>query len=164
MLLSVTRFSSLFALFLLLLLVSLSAVAQGGATEPAETPAESDEGPAGAPFELEKHHLVLLMRPDDPAELAPEEAREVQKAHLGHLTKVWEEGYALIAGPFEVPDDEKMRGLVLYRGDLDVEEVRDLAEADPAVKAGRLEVKVLPWWHREGMMHFEPPPEEAPGS
>lgn len=112
-----------------------------------------------APAQFEKHYLVLLMRPENPPTFSDEEGAEIQSAHLGHLHKLWVEGDAVIAGPFEVPDDERMRGLVLFRGDLTTDEVKALAEDDPAVKAGRLEVKVLPWWHGKDFIQFTPPPE-----
>lgn len=146
---------------LVLLLVGLfslfvSATLPLGAEEPTAAP----EDEAVVPQKFEKHYLVLLMRPEHPTTYEGEESQQIQSAHLAHLYELWADGDALIAGPFEVPDDERMRGLVLFRGDLTTDEVKALAEADPAVKANRLEVKVLPWWHGEGLMQFEPPPSE----
>ncbi|MDA8017155.1 MAG: YciI family protein [Thermoanaerobaculia bacterium] len=140
-----------FIFFLLALSLLSSPLA---ATEPA-TAAEDEEV---APSEFEKHYLVLLIRPENPPTFSDEESAKIQSAHLGHLHKLWVEGDALIAGPFEVPKDERMRGMVLFRGDLSAAEVRALAEADPAVKAGRLEVQVLPWWHGKDLIDFAPPP------
>ena len=35
-----------------------------------------------------------------------------------------------------------------------IEEARKLAQEDPAVKAGRLEVEALTWWVEKGAMTF----------
>jgi len=63
------------------------------------------------------------------------------------------EGYAVVAGPFGDQDDERLRGLVLYRVG-SVGEARRLAEADPAVQAGRLEVEVMTWYTEKGALAF----------
>lgn len=148
--------------FWLLAATAVLVAASFVAVPPADAaePEVSAEDAANAPAKFEKHYLVLLLRPENPPTFSDEEGARIQSEHLGHLTKLWKDGDALVAGPFEVPDDERMRGLVLFRGDLTVEEVRALAEADPAVQAGRLEVKVLPWWHAEGAVTFAPPPAE----
>ncbi len=53
-----------------------------------------------------------------------------------------------------------MRRMCLYRvGTL--AEARRLAEADPAVKAGRLAVEVLAWWVQKDAVSFKPPPASA---
>lgn len=148
---------SLFVLCLVLALGLVPAVLFG--SEPEAAAGDEDVVPA----KFEKHYLVLLIRPENPPTFGDEEGAQIQSAHLGHLHKLWVDGDALIAGPFEVPDDERMRGLVLFRGDLTTDEVRTLAESDPAVKAGRLEVQVLPWWHGEGVMQFTPPPSASAG-
>ena len=62
-------------------------------------------------------------------------------------------GYAVVAGPFGDQDDERLRGLVLYRVG-SVDEARRLAEADPAVQAGRLEVEVMTWYTEKGALAF----------
>lgn len=144
--------------FALLILFALAFAVLGAALPAAASEPDAAGDEEATPAKFEKHYLVLLMRPEDPPTFSDEEGAKIQSAHLGHLHKLWVDGDALIAGPFEVPDDERMRGLVLFRGDLATEEVKALAESDPAVKAGRLEVKVLPWWHGEGFIQFTPPP------
>lgn len=72
---------------------------------------------------------------------------QIQKEHLAHLTKMAEEGKMVIAGPFL--DEGNTRGICIYSvGSL--EEAKKLAEADPAVKAGRLVVEVRPWMSQKG--------------
>ena len=52
-----------------------------------------------------------------------------------------------ISGPFG--DDEAVRGISIYQC-LDLETAKQHAEGDPAVKAGRLKVRVRPWWAAVG--------------
>ncbi len=61
-------------------------------------------------------------------------------------------GKLVVAGPFDDQTDPRMRGLCIYRTSL--EEARRLAQDDPAVKAGRLEVEVLSWWVEKGAITF----------
>ena len=54
-------------------------------------------------------------------------------------------------GPVIDPPDPSLRGLTFYRtGSL--EEARRLAEADPAVRAGRLAVDIMTWYCPPGTM------------
>jgi len=126
---------------------------------PGETAGESaaDEGAAAAeastPMEFDTYQLVLLKRPAERPDLPEDRVAEIQAAHLGHLRKMAREGYAVVAGPFGDQDDERLRGLVLYRVG-SVGEARRLAEADPAVQAGRLEVEVMTWYTEKGALAF----------
>jgi uncharacterized protein YciI len=92
--------------------------------------------------------LVLLRRPSNPPELSDDEADRIQEAHLDFLDSMRQRGVMAAAGPFREQDDEKLRGLCIYR--VPNGEARDLAAEDPAVKAGFLEAEVLTWWFREG--------------
>lgn len=75
------------------------------------------------------------------------ESAQIQEAHMAHLTKVYEDGKSCVAGPFG--DDGEIRGIVIYNT-ATLEEADSLANADPAVKAGRLVVEVHPWWAAKG--------------
>lgn len=112
-----------------------------------------------APMEFDKFYMVFLMRGDNPPELDEKASGELQAAHLAHLDRLWQDGYALIAGPFGGDATDPMRGIVLFRGDLDMEKVRELASADPAVQAGRLKVVVRPWYTGAGYLAFPKQPE-----
>lgn len=117
-------------------------------------PAEEElAAQAAPPMEFDTYQLVLLKRPAEPTEYPPERAQEIQAAHLGHLTRMAREGHLVAAGPFGDQEDESLRGLALYRvGSL--EEARRLAEQDPAVQAGRLEVEVMTWYTQKGALAF----------
>jgi uncharacterized protein YciI len=136
---------------LLLSLLGLAAQAAEPAS-PTATPA-----PPAAKFEFETFQLVLLVRPADRKELPEAEAEAIQKQHLAHLTKMGESGKMMVAGPFGDQRDQALRGACIYRVG-SVEEARALAEADPAVKAGRLRVEVVTWYVGKGYMSFPKAP------
>ncbi len=107
---------------------------------------------AESPFDV--YTMVFLKKGEnnDPGE--PEELGRIQRAHRDHLTKLRKEGKVLVAGPFEATEGSDLQGIVIYHGDLSLEEVRALAEADPAVQAGRLRVEALRWWTPGGAVSF----------
>lgn len=74
-------------------------------------------------------------------------AAQLQEQHMAHLTRMYEEGYSSLAGPFG--DDGEIRGIVVYNT-ATLKEADSLARLDPMVKAGRLEVEVHPWWAAKG--------------
>jgi hypothetical protein len=93
---------------------------------------------------------LLLMRHDAP-ELSEEEADALQDAHMAHLANLHEAGQLLVAGPLF---DDFYRGLTIFA--VDVETTRRLLAADPAVIAGRFDVKVAHWMVPGGATHFTP--------
>lgn len=141
---------------LALLLAPLPAPSQEAPSEEEPAAAEAgsaDQAEAQPPMEFDTYQLVLLKRPEEPSDYPPERLQEIQAAHLGHLTRMAQEGHLVVAGPFGDQEDETLRGLALYRvGSL--EEARRLAEADPSVQAGRLEVEVMTWYTQKGALEF----------
>ena len=77
-----------------------------------------------------------------------EEAAQLQKEHLAHLSKMYELGYADISGPFG--DNGEIRGITIYNVPT-IEMADSLANSDPMVKAGRLVIEVHPWWAAKGV-------------
>jgi uncharacterized protein len=99
--------------------------------------------------DFDSYTIVLLtLRPDAP-ELDEEAAAALQDAHMAHLADLHDEGSLLAAGPLT---DEKFRGLSILN--VDPERARELKEQDPAVKIGRLAVKVIPWIVPAGAINF----------
>ncbi len=76
-----------------------------------------------------------------------EEAADLQKEHLAHLSKMYELGYADISGPFG--DDGDIRGITIYNVPT-LKMADSLAKSDPMVQAGRLEIEIHPWWAAKG--------------
>jgi uncharacterized protein YciI len=76
-----------------------------------------------------------------------EEAAKLQEAHMAHLGRMYEEGFADLIGPFG--DDTEFRGITVYN--VPTFKMADsLANLDPMVKAGRLVIEVHPWWCAKG--------------
>lgn len=76
-----------------------------------------------------------------------EETHQLQEEHLKHLQRMYDMGYADISGPFG--DDGIIRGITIYN--VPNKKMADsLANADPMVKAGRLEIEIHPWWAAKG--------------
>lgn len=95
---------------------------------------------------MQQYYMVFLksgpIRSQDSTEAA-----ELQKEHLAHLTKLYEEGYTSLTGP--MGDDGDIRGIVVFNTATQ-KEADSLANLDPMVKAGRLVVEVHPWWVAKG--------------
>jgi ABC-type dipeptide/oligopeptide/nickel transport system ATPase subunit len=85
---------------------------------------------------------LLLLRPDAP-QLDETEEAALQDAHMAHLADLHAAGHLLAAGPLRGGPDDRYRGLSILN--VDPERARALKEGDPAVRAGRYSVVVLPW-------------------
>jgi uncharacterized protein YciI len=92
--------------------------------------------------------VLLMLRPDAP-ELDKEASAALQDAHMAHLADLHEAGHLVAAGPL---DDAEHRGLSIFN--VDPEQARELSERDPAVRAGRLAVHIIPWMLPKGAMAF----------
>ena len=102
-------------------------------------------------LDLEAFELVLLRRPQDALPLDEAVLDQIQREHLAYHAALREEGHIVTNGPVADQPDESLRGLTFYRtGSL--EDARRLAEADPAVQAGRLEIEVMTWYCPPGTM------------
>jgi hypothetical protein len=95
-------------------------------------------------MELESFELILLRRPPDAPGYDHETLQRIQKEHLAYNASLRASGEIATNGPVMDQRDESLRGLTFYRtGSL--ARARELAEADPAVRAGRLVVDVMTW-------------------
>jgi uncharacterized protein len=71
----------------------------------------------------------------------------LQEAHMANIRSMADAGTLAIAGPFL--DDGDLRGIfILNVGSRD--EAKQLAESDPAVRAGRLRFEIHPWMSQRG--------------
>src|ERR1700727_3444691 len=100
---------------------------------------------------LEAFELVLLRRPADPTDYPDEELDRIQREHLAFHADLRAAGQIVTNGPVVEQPDPSLRGLTFYRtGSLD--RARQLAEADPAVRAGRLAVELMTSYCPPGTM------------
>jgi uncharacterized protein len=93
---------------------------------------------------------ILQLRPDAP-ELDEEAAAALQDAHMTYLSDLHDAGQLLAAGPLF---DDELRGLSILN--VDPEQALRLKQQDPAVRAGRFSVKVVPWLVPRGAIGFSP--------
>lgn len=141
------------------LLAALLACLPAAAAEPAPAPAPAAPR---AGFEFERFQLILLVRAPTWKKLPDAEAEALQAAHLAHLTRMGDEGKAVVCGPFADQQDVSFRGACIYRvGSAD--EARALAEQDPTVKAGQLRIEAVSWYVGKGHMTFPKAPSPQPG-
>jgi len=100
-------------------------------------------------MEFDHFTVALLVLRDDAPELDEEAATALQDAHLAHLAELHEAGHLLAAGPLS---DERLRGLSILS--VDPERARELKDADPAVRAGRFSVQLIPWMVPAGALAY----------
>ncbi len=96
---------------------------------------------------LMQQYFIAFLKKGPNRSQNEEEAQKLQKMHLEHLGRMYEEGYADISGPFG--DDGEIRGITIYN--TPTKKMADsLANLDPMVKAGRLVIEIHPWWAAKG--------------
>jgi uncharacterized protein YciI len=128
----------------------------------AESQKQSAPQPSMTEMGFDSAYIVFLRRPDKAKQYDEAKLQEIQKAHLTHLGDLYKAGRIDVAGPFDDQDDTAMRGLAIYPAGLGKDEVRRLAEDDPAVKAGRLKVEIVRWYFQKGALTFPHPGLSAP--
>jgi uncharacterized protein YciI len=73
-------------------------------------------------------------------------------AHIRHMA---ETGKLIVAGPF-TGNNERVRGMLIFRTTL--EDAKQMAAEDPAVRAGRLALELYPWFAAKGLRVAPPVP------
>jgi uncharacterized protein len=101
--------------------------------------------------ELEAFELVLLRTPENAPAYDDAELARIQAEHLAHHDRLRESGQVVTNGPVIDQPDVSLRGVAFYRTG-SIEQARQLAEADPAVQAGRLTVEIMTWYCPPGTM------------
>jgi uncharacterized protein len=101
--------------------------------------------------DLEAFELALLRRPADAQDYPEEQLERIQREHLAYHEKLRQSGEVVTNGPVVGQPDPSLRGLTFYRTG-SVERSRELAEADPAVLAGRLTADIMTWYCPPGTM------------
>ncbi len=70
-------------------------------------------------------------------------AAKIQEGHMANINRLYNDGKLKVAGPFG--DDGKWIGIFIFDCKTK-EEVESLLVTDPAVKSGRLNYEIHPWW------------------
>lgn len=95
---------------------------------------------------MQQYYMAFLSRGEH-QEIPKANLDTLQKAHMAHLSRMYEAGYADISGPFG--DDGELRGITIYNVPT-LKMADSLVNLDPMVKAGRLHVDIKPWWAGKG--------------
>ena len=103
------------------------------------------------PREFDTYQFILLKWPESRPTVTKEEADRLQSLHLGHLATMRDRGLLLASGPLSEQADERLRGICIYRVE-SLDRARELAESDPAVVAGRLEIDAMIWSTPKGAL------------
>ncbi len=104
---------------------------------------------ANTPIQMTTAYLGFLKRGAKwTAEKTPA-TEAIQKAHLANIGKLADTKKLVIAGPFG--DNGDLRGIFVFKV-ASIEEAKQLAETDPAVQAGRLEIEMHPWMVPDGVL------------
>ena len=98
-------------------------------------------------YEMKTYFMAFLKRGENWTPETTDEVMKIQEAHLAHIGKMVEDKKLAIAGPFL--DDGDLRGIFIFNTETQ-EEAEKLCAQDPAVKAGRLEVEIHPWYSAKG--------------
>lgn len=100
----------------------------------------------GENMTMQKYFIVFLKSGPERGQ-SQEEAAKIQQDHLAYLGGLYEKGIINLNGPSG--GESNIRGFSVYNV-ATLEQARQYAENDPAVKAGRLIVEVHPWWLAKG--------------
>jgi uncharacterized protein YciI len=105
-------------------------------------------------MDLNGFQLILLRRPDHPRSYDDETTDRIQREHLAFYASLRKAGQVVTNGPVLDQPDERLRGIAIFATE-SVDRARTLANTDPAVLAGRLEVQAMTWWCPPGTMIAE---------
>lgn len=95
---------------------------------------------------MQQYFMAFLKRGPN-RDWTKHESDSLQELHMAHLSRMYEEGYADISGPFG--DDQDVRGITIYNVPT-LKMADSLAKMDPSVQAGSLMIEVRPWWAGKG--------------
>nr|WP_313781153.1 YciI family protein [Allomuricauda sp.] len=96
---------------------------------------------------LMQQYFMVFLKSGPARSQSKAEADSLQRLHLAHLKRMYDEGFADISGPFG--DEGEVRGITIYNVPT-LQMADSLANLDPAVQAGRLAIEVRPWWAAKG--------------
>ena len=114
--------------------------------------AEYPWGDALIPESFDEHTMIFLMRSPTAPTIPEDELDRLQEEHLTYLRGLKREGVLITNGPLDEQTDVRMRGVSIYA--LPLAEALERANADPMVRAGRLEIHGARWLTATGTARF----------
>lgn len=137
-------------LSVILLILALSINAESSSKKEAVEFNESLANELGADDYGMKMYVMAFLKAGPNRDQSKEEAAELQKAHMANIKRMAENGDLVLAGPF-VANDQGMQGIYIFNVKT-VEEAEALTHTDPAIKAGRLKMELIPWYGSAALM------------
>lgn len=142
---------------LFILAVALAGFATGALAQAKESPAANPNYDAdlakklgGNDGGMRNYVLAILKTGPNDATIKGEERTKLFQGHMSNISRLADEGKIAVAGPFG-KNDKTFRGLFILAVPT-VEEAKQLAETDPAVKAGIFVVDYVPWFGSASLM------------
>ena len=117
--------------------------------------AAADDKKPEPKYEMRFYVFGMLKRgPKWTAEDTPE-TRKIQEGHMANIQKMAAMGKLIVAGP--MAGDGELRGIFIFDAK-SIDEVKAMAEMDPAIQSGRLTLELHKWYAAAGMRVNEPKP------
>lgn len=93
---------------------------------------------------MKQYYFVMLIKGKDRDKITDKATIDkIQEGHMANMVRLAKEGKLLVAGPFG--DDGDWRGLFILNCNTKAD-AEELLATDPAIKAGRLDYELHPWW------------------
>jgi uncharacterized protein len=102
-------------------------------------------------IDLHGFQLILLRTPVDAPSYDDATMDQIQRDHLAFYARMREAGHVVTNGPVLDQPDQALRGIGIFATE-SLDRARELANTDPAVQAGRLEVQAMTWLCPPGTM------------
>lgn len=106
-------------------------------------------------YEMTRYVFGLLKKGPNWGTGSKEEGAKIQEGHMANIRKMAESGKLIVAGP--LMDNGDIRGIFIFKANAP-EDVREMAEQDPAIKSGRLVLELHPWYAAAGLRVNHPKP------
>lgn len=94
------------------------------------------------PVRYQKYFFGLLVRGDKWTPGETEESKKIQEGHLANINRLADLKKLVLAGPYFGNEDR--RGVFIFKVG-SAKEAQELTDTDPAVKAGRLKIRLFEW-------------------
>jgi uncharacterized protein YciI len=103
------------------------------------------------PTQWRTHFATLLVANPDYAPESEQAERALTAAHIQYQLRLQKEGRAIAAGGLAPMTGDPLIGLTILRAGTR-DEAQAIADADPAVRAGRFLARVREWWVPAGQL------------
>ena len=99
-------------------------------------------------YEMDRYVVGMLKKGPKWSGAKTPESAKLQEGHMANIKRMADTGKLIVAGPF-TGNNQNYRGIFIFKATL--EEAKQMAEEDPAIKAGQLELELYPWYAAKGL-------------